>query len=56
MAATAPANRDGKIFVMLTPAVLLVAWINQATAWWAAPWLAPQRDPARRLLIRMISE
>jgi hypothetical protein len=29
---------------MLTPAVLVVAWINQATAWWTAPWLALQRS------------
>jgi hypothetical protein len=31
---------------MLTPAVLTLAWINQATAWWAAPWLALQRGQA----------
>jgi hypothetical protein len=29
---------------MLTAAVLVVAWINQATAWWAAPWLALHRS------------
>jgi hypothetical protein len=30
---------------MLTPAILAVAWINQATAWWIAPWLAlPRRE------------
>jgi hypothetical protein len=44
VAATAPGNRDAEIFAMLTPAVLVVAWINQATAWWAAPWLALQRS------------
>jgi hypothetical protein len=31
---------------MLTSAVLVVAWINQAAAWWAAPWLALQRSGA----------
>jgi hypothetical protein len=46
VATIAPGNRDGEIFVMLTPAVLLLAWINQATAWWAAPWLALQRSGA----------
>jgi hypothetical protein len=46
MAATAPGNRSAEAFVMLTPVVLVVAWINQATAWWAAPWLALQRGEA----------
>ena len=26
---------------MLTPVILSIAWINQAAAWWVAPWLAP---------------
>jgi hypothetical protein len=46
MAATAPGNRNAEAFVMLTPAILVVAWINQATAWWATPWLALQRSEA----------
>jgi hypothetical protein len=46
MAATALGNRNAEAFVMLTPAILAVAWINQATAWWAAPWLALQLSEA----------
>ena len=44
MVATAPGNGDREIFIMLTPAVLLLAWVNQATACWAAPWLALPRS------------
>ena len=44
MVATAPANRNAEAFVMLTPAILALAWINQATAWWATCWLALQRS------------
>jgi hypothetical protein len=38
VATIAPGNGNAEVFVMLTPAVLTLAWINQATAWWAAPW------------------
>ena len=42
---------------MLTPAVLAVAWINQATAWWAVPCLARQRSESPQSLpVRMIPE
>jgi hypothetical protein len=33
---------------MLTPAILVVAWINQTTAWWAVPWLTRHRRQARQ--------
>jgi hypothetical protein len=28
---------------MLTSAILTIAWINHAAAFWAAPWLALQQ-------------
>jgi hypothetical protein len=46
MVATTPGNRKAEAFVMLTPAILAFAWINQANAWWVAPWLALQRCQA----------
>jgi serine protease Do len=39
---------------MLTPAVLVVAWINQATAWWAAPWLALQRSETPQVSAKVV--
>ena len=45
-AAAALGSRTAETFTMLTPAVLSIAWINQAAAWWLAPWLAPLRSRA----------
>jgi hypothetical protein len=39
-------SRNAETFAMLTPAILSIAWINQAAAWWLAPWLALPRSQA----------
>jgi hypothetical protein len=31
---------------MLTPAILVITWINHAAALWAAPWFAVQQSAA----------
>jgi hypothetical protein len=31
---------------MLTPAILIIAWINQAAVFWVASCLALQQDPS----------
>jgi hypothetical protein len=46
MAAAALGSRNAETFAMLTPAILSIAWINQAAAWWLAPWLAPLSSQA----------
>jgi hypothetical protein len=46
MAPAALGSRNAQAYLMLTPAILSIAWINQAAAWWVAPWLALPQNQA----------